>query len=267
MMQFKTVLGTGMMTALALTPVAPAIAQSVPPSARNACIQRTAEEMGVATRDVSMTGSGPVSAESGARTLFMRNTRTGQTAECRVNTIDNTVLSVNLGGGNSGSNPAAQNPEFWVVAGSKTFLKESPGIFSNTVTNDVPGGTVLRNLGCQRKQLPTWCQVELRDNPQIKGWAFTPNLREYTVSSSPSTSSVRQGDSVSALADLVGAKGGQAEDLLQQRGYEWRNTKKLADSSFSYWLEKNTGSCVAIRTTDGRYAAIVYTADKDCNRK
>ena len=224
--------------------------------------------MVVATRDISVISAGPISAESGAITLFMRNNRTGQAAECRVNTIDNTVLSVNLSGGNSGSNPAAQNPEFWVVSVSKTFLKDSPGIFKNTVTNNVPSGTVLRNLGCQRKQLPTWCQVELRDNPSIKGWAYTPNLREFTASSSiPSNPSVSQGGSVPALADLVGARGGQAENILGQRGYEWRNTKKLADSSFSYWLEKNTGSCVAIRTTDGRYAAIVYTADKDCNRK
>jgi hypothetical protein len=273
-MQFKTVLGWGVMAMVAVTVTDSAIAQPVPSSARNACIQRTAEEMTVATRDISVVSAGPVSAESGARTLFMRNNRTRQTAECRVNTIDGTVLSVNLGGsnngGNSGGNSSGQNPEFWVVA-SKTFLKASPGVFSKTVTNNVPSGTVLRNLGCQRQILPTWCQVEFRDDPSVKGWAFTPNLREYTATPStppPNTStSGRQGDPVPALQDLVGARGGQAENAVIERGYEWRNTKKQGDSSFSFWMEKNTGNCVAIRTTNGRYGAIVYTSDRDCNRR
>ncbi len=270
MMQFKSVVGCGVMTAVTLMSAYSAIAQSVPSTARNACIQRTAEEMGVATRDVSVTSAGPVSAESGAVTLFMRNNKTSQTAECRVNTIDNTVLSVNLGGSNSGGSggsAAGQKPEFWVVTAATTFLKASPGLLSKTVTNNVPNGTVLRNLSCQRQTLPTWCQVEFRDDPSVKGWAWTSNLSPYTASSSPSTPSAQQGDPVPALADLVGAKGGQAENELRQRGYEWRNTKKVADSSFSYWLEKSTGNCVAIRTTDGRYGAIVYTADRDCNRR
>lgn len=267
-MQFKPVFGYSVMAAVSLTVAVPAIAQSVPVEIRNACIQRTAEEMTVATRDVSVTGAGPLSAESGARTLFMRNNQTGQTAECRVNTIDGTVLSVNL----INSNSTAQRPEFWVVSVSRTSLKAAPGLLSKTVTNNVPGGTVLRNLGCQSPRTPTWCQVESRDNPQVKGWVWSQAVREYTAassspaSSSPSTSSTQPGSPVPALEDLVGARAGQAENAVQQRGYQWRNTKKVADSSFSYWLEQGSGSCVAIRTTDGRYGAIVYTADQDCNR-
>ncbi len=192
-MYLKPVVGTGAIAAIALLIPYPAIAQSVSSTAQNACIQRTAEEMGVATRDVSVTSTGPVSAESGAVTLSMRNNKTSQTAECRVNTIDNTVLSVNLGGGNGGdnggSNTAAQEPEFWVVKEATTFLKDSPGLLSKTVTNNVPGGTVLRNLSCQRQTLPTWCQVEFRDDPSVKGWAWTPNLSPYTASTSPSTPS------------------------------------------------------------------------------
>jgi hypothetical protein len=265
--QFKTALGSGVMMVLTLAGTFPAIAQSVPSQSREACIQRTAEEMGVATRDINVISAGPLSAESGAVTLFMRNVKTRQTAECRVNTIDSTVLSVNLGSSNTSSNPTAQKPEYWVVSVNRTYLKSSPGIFSNTVNNDVMRGTVLRNLGCQRQQLPTWCQVELRDNPKLKGWAFTPNLKEYIANSSPSRPSNKKGETVNALADLVGARAGQAENELQLRGYEFRRSTKQADSSFSYWLEENTGSCVAIRTTDGRYGAIVYTADKDCNRR
>lgn len=270
-MDLKPVVGTGAIAAIALLIPYPAIAQSVPATARDACIQRTAEEMVVATRDISVVSAGPVSAESGAVTLFMRNNKTSQTAECRVNTIDNTVLSVKLGGVSAGGSTTGQKPEFWVVKASKTFLKVSPGILSKTATNNVPGGTVLRNLGCQSQALPTWCQVEFRDDPSVKGWAYTPTLSPYTaVSTSPSTPSTpnaRLGETVPALADLVGARAGQAENALMERGYELRRSTQQADSSFTYWMEKNTGNCVAIRTTDGRYGAIVYTADQDCNRQ
>lgn len=271
-MNLKPVLGTGAIAAVSLLIAYPAIAQSVPSTARNACIQRTAEEMGVATRNISVVSAGPVSAESGAVTLFMRNNKTNQTAECRVNTIDNTVLSVKLGGSNSGGsngNSTAREPEFWVAI-SKTFLKANPGLLSKTVTNNVPNGTVLRNLGCQRQTRPTWCQVEFRDDPSVKGWAWSPDLRPYTENASPSTpstSSARPGETVPGLADLVGARAGQAENAVVQRGYELRRSTKQADSSFTYWFEKGTGNCVAIRTTDGRYGAIVYTADRDCNRR
>lgn len=68
-MNLKSVVGTGTIAAVSLLATNPVIAQSVPSRARNACIQRTAEEMLVATRDVSMVSAGPVSAESGAVTL------------------------------------------------------------------------------------------------------------------------------------------------------------------------------------------------------
>ena len=274
MMYLKPVLGTGAIAAIALLVPSPVMAQSVPSAARNACIMRTAEEMGVATRDIAVTKTGSVSAESGAVNLSLRNNKTSQTAECRVNTIDNTVLSVNLGGNNnnnSGSNNTSTGiPEFWVVKESKTFLNASPGLLSKNVTSNVPGGTVLRNLSCQKQTLPTWCQVEFRDDPSVKGWAFTPTLNPYTASTSPSTHSTTSGSTgqvVPGLADLVGAKAGQAENSVLERGYELRRSAKQADSSFTYWLERGTGSCVAIRTTDGRYGAIVYTEDRDCKRQ
>lgn len=268
-------LGTGAIAAILLLAPHAVNAQSIPSAATDACIMRTAEEMGVATRDLSVIKTGSLSAESGAVTLSMRNNKTSQTAECRVNTIDNTVLSLDLGASssnNSGNNNTSGMPEFWKVKGNSTFLKVSPGIMSKTVTNNVPGGTVLRNLNCQNQKLPTWCEVERQDDPSVKGWAWTPSLEPYTASASPSTPSVPsttsdgQGETVPGLSDLVGAKGGQAENAVIERGYELRGGTKQADSSFTYWLERGTGNCVAIRTTDGRYGAIVYTADQDCNR-
>lgn len=95
MIQMKAILSAGVMTVAAIATGYPAIAQPIPPKAADACTQRTAEEMVVATRDIEITGAGSV-ATNGTRTLFMRNRVTGQTAECRVNTIDGFVLSVTL---------------------------------------------------------------------------------------------------------------------------------------------------------------------------
>ena len=73
-----------------------ATAQPIPAASVNACTQRVAEEMVVATRDIELTSGGPVDALKGTQTLFLRNRTTGQTAECRVNTIDAYVLSVTV---------------------------------------------------------------------------------------------------------------------------------------------------------------------------
>lgn len=82
----------------------------------------------------------------------------------------------------------------------------------------------------------------------------------------PRTASVNIGGEVPALADLVGARAGQAENALRQRGYVWQNATQQADSAYSNWIESKTGNCVAIRTTDGRYAAILYAPKADCDR-
>ncbi len=109
-MHLRMLFKRGVMAAAASMVAYPAIAQPVPAKARNACIQRTAEEMVVATRDITVTGAGPMDPENGVRNLFMRNTRTGQTATCRVNTIDGFVLSVTLGGGGTVRPPSGSTP-------------------------------------------------------------------------------------------------------------------------------------------------------------
>lgn len=72
------------------------------------------------------------------------------------------------------------------------------------------------------------------------------------------------GDPVPALQDLVGARGGSAEDALRSRGYTWARTEKSGNDSYSYWRENENGQCVVVRTADGRYQSIAYATDFDC---
>ncbi len=71
-------------------------------------------------------------------------------------------------------------------------------------------------------------------------------------------------DSVPNLQDLIDVKGGSAEGQMERRGYRWVHTVKSNNSADSYWRESLNGRCVAVRTTDGRYASIAYTQDIDC---
>ena len=72
------------------------------------------------------------------------------------------------------------------------------------------------------------------------------------------------GDPVGPLSDLVGARAGQAEGQVTDRGYTWVKTDKEGNSSYSYWTEKGSGNCVTIRTEEGRYQSIAYAAKLDC---
>ena len=71
---------------------------------------------------------------------------------------------------------------------------------------------------------------------------------------------------VRSLSDLVGARGRDGEYQLEQRGYQFAGAEQSADSSITYWREPRSNRCVAVRTTDGRYAAIVYTQDSACQK-
>jgi len=74
------------------------------------------------------------------------------------------------------------------------------------------------------------------------------------------------GDTPPNLRDLVGQKGGQAEDQLQERGYKLKNSSKSGGAIYTNWKEKSSGRCVTIRTKDGRYKSIVYSTDYDCRQ-
>lgn len=76
------------------------------------------------------------------------------------------------------------------------------------------------------------------------------------------------GTTVPRLRDLIGARAGQAENAVRQRGYRFVKTDPPADGTvYSYWLEGRTNYCVTIRTEQGRYQSIAYTGGSaDCQR-
>lgn len=76
------------------------------------------------------------------------------------------------------------------------------------------------------------------------------------------------GTTVSALSDLVGARAGQAENTITQRGYRFvKSAPSGNEAVYSYWLEGETNYCVIIRTEQGRYQSIVYAGgSSDCEK-
>ncbi|MGW8370142.1 MAG: hypothetical protein ACWGPN_15870 [Gammaproteobacteria bacterium] len=81
------------------------------------------------------------------------------------------------------------------------------------------------------------------------------------VGTMAATATVAQ-EPVASLQDLIGARG-TAVDSLARRGYSYHHTSKTDDSSYSYWLEDDSGRCLSARITDGRVASVVYAAG-DC---
>ena len=74
------------------------------------------------------------------------------------------------------------------------------------------------------------------------------------------------GTSVSQLSNLVGARAGQAENMVKQKGYTFVSSSRSGDAIYSYWLENQSNYCVTIRTEQGRYQSIVYATPFDCGQ-
>lgn len=68
------------------------------------------------------------------------------------------------------------------------------------------------------------------------------------------------------LADLVGARAGQAEGALAQRGYAFVRAERGDDRSYTYWWNAGRRQCVTIATMDGRYNSILATPAPDCRQ-
>jgi hypothetical protein len=75
------------------------------------------------------------------------------------------------------------------------------------------------------------------------------------------------GTNVARLSDLIGARAGQAELTVRQRGYRFVKSSGGGDSIYSQWLEGGSNNCVTIRTEQGRYQSIVYAGGPaDCQK-
>jgi hypothetical protein len=74
------------------------------------------------------------------------------------------------------------------------------------------------------------------------------------------------GNTVPDLADLVGARAGQAEGELQRRGYQYAHGSTSGSAKYGAWFNRSTGRCAMIRTEDGRYQSIVQAPPADCGR-
>ena len=94
----------------------------------------------------------------------------------------------------------------------------------------------------------------------IVTWASTPSTHHQGASS------YRAGDTAPDLADLVGARAGQAEGELERRGYAYATGSTSGSAKYSSWFNRSTGRCVMIRTEEGRYQSIVQTSPVDCGR-
>jgi hypothetical protein len=71
---------------------------------------------------------------------------------------------------------------------------------------------------------------------------------------------------VSELSDLIGVRGSAAETQMQARGYGAVGGHGEPDASVTYWRREDDGSCVSVRTADGRYRAIAPATPEDCDR-
>ena len=69
------------------------------------------------------------------------------------------------------------------------------------------------------------------------------------------------------VQDLVGARGRDGEGRLEERGFVWVKTEKSDSSSYTYWKHSQSGQCISVRTTDGRYASLVKTPAYDCEKR
>lgn len=82
----------------------------------------------------------------------------------------------------------------------------------------------------------------------------------------PAQASYVSGETVPDLADLVGARAGQAEGALQSRGYVYTKGSTSGNAKYSAWYNASTGRCAMIQTADGRYQSIVQAPPADCGR-
>lgn len=77
-------------------------------------------------------------------------------------------------------------------------------------------------------------------------------------------STLAQAQTPSDLEDLVGARGAGGETQMQARGYQLVRATRVRDQSWTFWWSDVQHACVAIATSDGRYASINRIPEQNC---
>jgi hypothetical protein len=68
------------------------------------------------------------------------------------------------------------------------------------------------------------------------------------------------------VSDLVGARGAGGERELNQRGYQFVQTRTGEDRKWSYWWQPGQRRCISVTTVDGRYDAILEAPIQYCGK-
>jgi len=127
-----------------------------------------------------------------------------------------------------------------------------------------------KNAGHYKDQKGNKVVRTVSGGTEVFKWEGGTKITVTFVSSSgghhQSSGAYRAGDTAPDLADLVGAKAGQAEGELQRRGYSYASGSSSGNAKYSSWFNRSTGRCVMIRTEEGRYRSIVQTSPVDCGR-
>lgn len=70
----------------------------------------------------------------------------------------------------------------------------------------------------------------------------------------------------SQMSDLVGAKAGQAESSITDRGYVYITGHSGSSSKHSYYWNARSKNCLHVETRDGRYSSVTDGTPADCNQ-
>lgn len=66
------------------------------------------------------------------------------------------------------------------------------------------------------------------------------------------------------VEDLVGARAAGGETQLQARGYVFVRANRVRDQSWTFWWSDVQKACVAVATSDGRYASLQRVPVQNC---
>ncbi|MEM7442620.1 MAG: SH3 domain-containing protein [Pseudomonadota bacterium] len=97
----------------------------------------------------------------------------------------------------------AGGPDFWEVDVSGTLNIRSEPSTDASIIVAVPGGTVLRNLGCQEAGGRTWCEVAEPDAGGVRGWTAGDFLVESAYVETEQTDALVAGTSYNATGTIL----------------------------------------------------------------